>query len=363
MIFFITISFIFLSIFWLYSGLTISLKKNKNKNRFSERQIGISVIIAAKNEYQNIKKNIDFWLNLDYKNYEVILVINNSTDESLNYVQNIKNQKLKVIYLENTPNDWSPKKYALTKGILSSDNEYIVFTDADCKPVSNQWLKYYNQAFLNGKEIVIGLSPYITTQKGILSLLIQWETFFTAYLYTFTAILQKPYMCVGRNWGLKKEVFFQEKGFEKHKNILGGDDDLFIQNLEKNYLIEVLLEPNSQTISEPKNHFNDYIIQKKRHYSASKYYKFKSKFLLFILNFMQFINLFWILHVNYILKNENLLLILCLMKLFKFTAIQIFAHKTDFKISALNKLLGEYLLVLFQIVILPYSFFQNNRWK
>lgn len=362
MTFLLFISFVSLTIFWLISLAVIIFKKKPIEINTENLELGISIVIAAKNEYVNLKNHLDYWLDLDYTNYQVIIVINNTNDESYKFLQNIKNHKLKVINLESTPIEWSPKKFALTKGILNADYEYIVLTDADCKPLSNQWLKYYNTSFQNGNQIVLGLSPY-ASKKMWFNCLIEWETFFTAYLYSFTALLQSPYMCVGRNWGFKKDIFFQEKGYEKHKNVLSGDDDLFIQNLEKKYKFDVLFSPASQTISNPKTQFIDYLKQKKRHYSASKYYKLTTKFLLFTLNFMQFISLFWIFNTINILENKILLLSLCLMNFVKFTSMQIFTHKTGFRIPMIFKFFGEYIFLMFQIIVLPFSFSKSKQWK
>lgn len=361
MFFLLFFSFSYLIFFWGFLAYIIYRKKDIGSS-FNE-ELGISVVIAAKNEQNNISSNLQAWLNLDYTNYQIILVINNTTDDSYLITQNFKNQKFKVINLEKTPTDWAPKKFALTQGVLNADYEYIVFTDADCKPISSQWLKYYNAAFQKGNEIVIGLSPY-KKNHSFINGFIQWETFQTAFLYSVFAILQKPYMCVGRNWGLKKEVFFKEKGFEKHHKILSGDDDLFIQNLENQYSIEVLLNPDSQTVSNPAIHLKEYWRQKKRHFSASKHYQLKTKIFLFIHNFLQLISFFGIIHTNFLLKNQILLLLLCLMNLIKFSAIQVFTQRTHFKVPFLYKIVGEYLLFLFQVAVLPYSLFKKNHlWK
>jgi hypothetical protein len=108
---------------------------------------------------------------------------------------------------------------------------------------------------------------------------------------------------------------------------------------------------------------NDYLKQKQRHYSASPYYKLPSKILLFSLNFMQFMSIFWIFNPYWICENKNLLLFLCLMNLMKLTSIQIFIHQTCFKLPVLFRLLGEYILLCFQFWILPYSIFKAKEWK
>lgn len=46
-------------------------------------------------------------------------------------------------------------------GIKGASNEYLLFTDADCKPSSNEWLKNMMQHFINDNtEIVLGYGGY-----------------------------------------------------------------------------------------------------------------------------------------------------------------------------------------------------------
>ncbi len=355
------ISFVFFILFW-GTGLILITKKIKISSLNTNNERGISIIIASKNELDNLKKNLPYWLDLDYSKYELIIIVNNSTDQSYNYLKSIQALRLKVLVIDDIPNEWSAKKYALNQGVLNSKYEYIVFTDADCKPKSNQWLKYYNHSFQKGNEIVIGLSPY-QNYSTILNGFIQWETFFTAYLYSLSTILGKPYMCVGRNWGLKKEVFIKENGYKKHFNILSGDDDLFIQNLRDRYKTDILLAPNSQTLSEPKKLWKEYILQKKRHYHVGKYYQLKTKSLLFIFNILQFISFIGVIESILFWKKPILLLTLCFMGLVKYAAINVVTPKIGFKIPLIHHFLGGFLLFLFQLILLPFSFTRLAIWK
>jgi len=357
---FLLIIFLSLTFFWAFCGFII--KKKSYKVLQNTGELGISIIIAAKNEIENLQKNLKTWLNLEYDNYELIIVVNNSSDESYGWLLNQVHTKLKVINIPRTPEGISAKKFALTEGVKASQYPYIVFTDADCIPVSPQWLNYFNQSFQNQNDIVFGISPY-KQYSTLLNGFIQWETFFTAVLYVTAALINKPYMAVGRNWGMRKEIFFKEKGFEKHLNIPSGDDDLFIQNLQNTYPIDVLLYKNSQTVSEPQKSWSTYLHQKTRHLSSSKFYPFKTKFKLFILNFIIFSSYFYIIQINIIFKNKILFLTLCLMYLTKFISIYTIRKIIGMQIPILYYFVGDIVLLMFQVMILPISYLKKITWK
>jgi hypothetical protein len=97
------------------------------------------------------------------------------------------------------------------------------------------------------------------------------------------------YMGVGRNLSYKKSVFFRHKGFSAHNHVPGGDDDLFINKAATKKNTTIVIDKDSFTLSEPPNDWKQWIRQKKRHYTTSKYYKPLHKFLLGLYAFSLFL--------------------------------------------------------------------------
>ena len=60
------------------------------------------------------------------------------------------------------------RSYYVTIGIKAAKHEHLVFTDADCYPQSDHWLKQMIQGFNENKEIVLGFGPY-ENQKGLIN--------------------------------------------------------------------------------------------------------------------------------------------------------------------------------------------------
>jgi biofilm PGA synthesis N-glycosyltransferase PgaC len=243
----------------------------------------VSVIICARNEQKNLQENLSLVLEQDYPDYEVIVVNDCSNDDS-KYVLDefaLKYPHLKIVTIAEHERFRHGKKFAVTLGIKASGNEYLVFTDADCRPASNLWLARMQQNFSENAEIVIGYSPY---QKfsGLVNKMIRFETFYTALNYFSFALRGMPYMGVGRNMAYTKSLFFKGKGFASHMHILSGDDDLFVNQHATKINTRIEIHPDTHVWTDPKRTFSAYIKQKRRHLGAGKAYKAAHKRTLFV---------------------------------------------------------------------------------
>lgn len=238
----------------------------------------LSLIICARNEYHNLEQNLPAFLTQDYPAFEVVVVNDCSDDESdmLLLGLSAQYQNLKVVTLEEHIRFKHGKKFAVAMGIKAASSEFLVFTDADCVPASNQWLKHMQQAYYNETEIVLGYSPY-TKFRGLLNAFIRFETFNTALNYLSFALAGKTYMGVGRNMSYRKALFFKKKGFASHMHIPSGDDDLFVNEHASANNTEICIHPDAQIWSEPKRTWRSYWKQKRRHMGAGRAYKAADK--------------------------------------------------------------------------------------
>jgi glycosyltransferase involved in cell wall biosynthesis len=248
-----------------------------NAENYSD-QLPISIIIAARNEYANLEKNLKSILEQDYPNFEVIIVNDCSWDESqklLEYYQEVY-PHLRICELKEQEKYPTGKKFALTMGIKAASNNQMIFTDADCKPASNQWLNLMASKYNNGKSLVLGFSPY-TFQSGFINLIARFESAITALLYFSAAIHKNAFMGVGRNLGYTKELFFKQKGFAWHQHLISGDDDLFVNRAATSTNVAIQLDPASFMYTESKKTFSDWYSQKTRHNATGKFYKASHK--------------------------------------------------------------------------------------
>lgn len=238
----------------------------------------LSVIICARNEAQNLQKNLPVVLAQDYKDFEVVVVNDCSSDNSQEILQDMSARfpHLRVVTIKENKKFKHGKKFAVTLGIKAAKHEHLVFTDADCLPASPRWLQHMKNHFLGCTEIVLGYSPYLCL-PGVLNKFIRYEAFLTALNYISLALNKNPYMGVGRNLAYTKSLFFSGKGFASHMHILSGDDDLFVNQHATASNTAVEIHSDAHVWSSPKETFKDYIKQKKRHLSAGANYKAKHR--------------------------------------------------------------------------------------
>jgi len=210
-----------------------------------------------------------------YTTFEVLVMDDRSTDGTVAYLENdiADLNRVRFIRIDKEHEHITPKKYALTIALKKAVYPVVLLTDADCRPTSSNWLAgMVGPLADNDKTIVLGFSPY-ECRPGLLNRLIQAETLFTAVQYLSLSLAGWPYMGVGRNLAYRTRTFFANKGFYTHKNVLGGDDDLFINQVATGRNTTVCLDPATFVWSKPKETWADWRIQKRRHLTVGKYYK------------------------------------------------------------------------------------------
>ncbi|WP_299115195.1 glycosyltransferase [uncultured Winogradskyella sp.] len=351
-------------VYYLTFLFSFSIKRLESRLK---KHIPVSVIICAKNEAENLKQNLPLILNQDYTNFEVVLVNDSSSDETFEVMKQFEanHQNIKLVDVKTIEVFWGNKKYALTLGIKASTYDFLVFTDADCKPKSNKWLAHISSKFSNQKAIVLGYGAYAKKRFSLLNHLIRFETVMTALQYFSYASLGIPYMGVGRNMAYRKELFFNNNGFNNHMSIKSGDDDLFINEVADNKNTIICTSTESFTISEPKSSFKDWIIQKRRHVSTANFYKTKHKLLLGLFYASQF--LFWVLGTLLFVLVYDWMWVVALITL-RFIVQLISLGFAAKKLDEVNLILLTPFLELFLITAQLSIFIANlistpNHWK
>lgn len=254
----------------------------KHKQKDHTRTHAVSVVICARDEAGNLARNLPGALIQEYPTtHEVIVVNDNSFDDSKYVLEELKKtyRQLQVVELTQEAKMIPGKKFPLSIGIKTAKHEILLLTDADCVPASECWIDSMQAAYDDDTEIVLGYGAY-HKKSGFLNAIVRWETFQSAMQYFSYALAGVPYMGVGRNLSYKKAVFFRHKGFSAHNRVPGGDDDLFINMAATKKNTRINIHPNSFTLSHAPVKWDQWLAQKKRHYTTSKYYKPLHKFLL-----------------------------------------------------------------------------------
>jgi len=351
--FFFTVFVIVVGVQILYYNGLFAFFSFSRTPKTKQKSPSVSVLIACKNEAQNIKKNLPFILRQNYPNFEVILIDDASTDNTLEVMRffEAQNDKIRIVSLPQTDSYTGNKKNALSKAIQVAQNEYLLFTDADCIPSSSLWIQHIANSFTANKNLVLAYGAY-KKETGLLNKLIRYETLLTAWQYFSYTKLGLPYMGVGRNIAYSKSLFNQANGFEQHQHIRSGDDDLFVSQIATKSNTALCCKPSSFTISEPKSNMTDWIKQKRRHITTATSYSLSHQLSLGLFYLSQFF--FIVLPLLFVITHyrlEDVLGIVVLRYLFYYVSLIPAAYKLEEKDLILYAPLLETSLVLIQMRI------------
>ena len=334
----------------------------------------VSILVCARNELDNLRQLLPLLLKQDYPaGFEIVLIDDRSRDDTYLYAQQLTQyypEKVRLVTITGTPEGFSPKKYALTLGIKASRYARLLFTDADCIPATNQWLRLMQRGFgpagaQPAADLVLGFSAY-TAAPGFLNQLIRYETLLTAAQYLSFGWRGWPYMGVGRNLAYTRACFTATKGFASHIRQLSGDDDLLVQDaVRQGQRVAVVADPSAHTLSAPADTWAGWWRQKRRHLSAGRAYRLADRLRvgLFIMA-----NLFFYLSTIVLLFSHNnwvSLAVLFALRTLVMGAVYVrFSHRLHQPVSvALLPLLDAAYFI--QYLALGTSLFLNRtlRWK
>ena len=254
-------------------------KKSQISNLQSQIAEGVTVVLCAHNESENLSNYLQALLTQDYPTYEVIVVDDGSEDSTREIVERYMTHdpRVHMTFVPYGARVGSTKKLALTLAAKAAKYDYLLLTDADCVPESNQWIRSMMSGFASGKDIVLGYGAYFE-EKGFINRLVRYDTLFNGLHYLGAALCGHPYMGVGRNLAYRKSLFFESGGFTHLMTNRAGDDDLFINHVATKQNTAVAVNPESYTWSLSKKTLKEWWQQKRRHLSVSPNYKPVTKF-------------------------------------------------------------------------------------
>lgn len=252
----------------------------------------VSVVIAARNEAENLQKNLAAFLEQDYPQYEVVVVNHCSFDETGDVLKAFQQRypQLKVVTLEEQEKYPTGKKFALTIGIKAASYPVLLLSDADCYPASNQWVRQMQKQYLDKTEIVLGYCG-VEKEKSLLNLFIQYDNVRAALDYFGHALTRRAFMGKGGNLSYLRSLFFYHKGFVSHIKHPSGDDALFVNRASTKTNTRISVEAEAFTYTRAKSSWSAWHLQKKRHQSTGKYFKLAD---LFWLYFSGIVHMAWL---------------------------------------------------------------------
>lgn len=270
----------FLQAAWWTFFLIQLWRLKKGQGEFSKTPSQpVSVIIAARNEAENLLTNLPKWLKLLRSEDQLVVINDRSSDDTglvLHAFQERYSQ-IKIVTVNELPSRAITfgKKFALTLGIKAAQHEHLLFTDADCEPGDDRWLEHFACA-LETNPLVLG-NGFVKRDEHFVSELAHFDSLHTAILFQSFAKMGIPYMGVGRSMAYHRALFHSQGGFQKHRSIKSGDDDLFVSSMDR---VDVTSKPEALTWTNAPRSFAAYFSQRTRHSTTSFHYKWFHKLLL-----------------------------------------------------------------------------------
>ncbi|GAB4160425.1 MAG: glycosyltransferase [Winogradskyella sp.] len=257
------IALIFIIVILLYLCLIGSLsygfdKVEDFKLKDLKPRTKFSVIVPFRNEAANLPKLLDSFFKLNYPQtlFEVILVDDDSEDDSMKTIRTVIDTKsfekdftrtdiIKVIKNNRTSN--SPKKDAITTALKMSQYDWIVTTDADCI-LPKYWLDTFDECIQTNQPNCV-VAP-VTYSDGS-SFLKRFQILDILSLQGATVGgfgLKLPFLSNGANFAYRKAAFQAVDGFSGNNNLASGDDIFLLEKLKKIDLKKILYLKSDQAI-------------------------------------------------------------------------------------------------------------------
>ena len=246
----------------------------------------VSILIAARNEEENIGRTIDAILSQNYppSQIELIIVDDHSTDRTAEIVQSYADRGVKLLQLHIGDKLNSYKKYAITKAIELAKGEIIVTTDADCSMGPN-WIKTIMAYFDTHDSYLVSSPVAYSEEKSRFERLQTLEFLYLIGLGAAGIGNGNPTTCNGANLAYRRDVFFEMGGFKGIDNLASGDDELFLHIVAEKYADRIgFCKANDAIVyTDAKPDLASFISQRKRWASKSTKYKDKKVIVLGIL--------------------------------------------------------------------------------
>jgi chlorobactene glucosyltransferase len=222
----------------------------------------VSIIVPARNEQDNIERCVLSLLAQDYPSFEVIVVDDNSTDNTLRIVKDVKSRvkglsedssssihRLKIITITEKPVKWTGKTWASEQGYLQSTGNVLLFTDADTyymnKDTISQTVSYMQKENLG---VLTGL-PFIELRDFWSKVTMPLWNHFSILLGANTGAMNNPrskaaYL-MGSFFLIRRKVIEDVGTFRSVRNAIQEDRELGMRIKKAGYNMKIVRIDNA----------------------------------------------------------------------------------------------------------------------
>jgi len=199
-----------------------------------QSKTAFSILVPFKNEAENLTLLLKSLKKLNYPSelFEIIMIDDNSDDNSVSIITNFDLPNIQLLSTKNTSKQG--KKEALELGVSQAKNDWIITTDADCQ-LPPDWLLAYNTAILQSDTKMV-LAPVAFFDNASFIGQLQHIEFLSLQAMTIAGCAWgKPFLSNGANLGFLKTAFQQVNGYKGNKHIASGDDVFLLEKFQQTF--------------------------------------------------------------------------------------------------------------------------------
>ncbi|HLT86007.1 MAG TPA: glycosyltransferase [Sphingobacterium sp.] len=238
----------------------------------------VSVLIAARNEEDNIARTLDCIVNQDFPKelLQIIVVDDHSTDNTAAIVASYASRGVTLLQLNEGDKLNSYKKLAISRAIAQASGEIIVTTDADCR-MGTSWLRTVVSYFEETGAYMVSSPVAYSEEKSYFERLQTLEFLYLIGLGAAGIGNKNPTTCNGANLAYRRDLFYEMGGFNGIDNLASGDDELFLHKVAEKYVEKIGFCKSKDAIvyTDAKATLSGFISQRRRWASKSTKYRDK----------------------------------------------------------------------------------------
>ena len=350
------ILFVILFLIGILSVLIIFVTKDELNAKEDEPLV--SILIAARNEEENIIDCLKSIKKLSYGNYEVWIGNDKSEDSTQSLIENFIKDKpnFNLLNIENNLGEAKGKSNVLAQLAHKAKGDYFFITDADIA-VPENWIQNMLSAFKKNTGIVSGFT--VTEAKGFLAKMQRIDWAYAMGMVKVVSDLGRPIVGIGNNMAVSREAYFSTGGYENLHFSVVEDYQLFTEITKNGYGFKNLLNTEICATSQPINDFPTLLKQRKRWMFGA----FQLPFQVLIILVLQ--GLYYSLAVALLFINPLQAANLIVFKMFvQAIFIKSVFNKISQKVSFFSLVLFElYQLVLSTVSLINYFMPNKIEWK
>ncbi|MFA4867072.1 MAG: glycosyltransferase [Pedobacter sp.] len=239
----------------------------------------VSVLIAARNEAENIAKTIEDLIaqRYDKELTELVFIDDHSTDDTAEIIRSYASSGVKLIQLNEDQPLNSYKKKAIQTAIAAASGTLIVTTDADCR-IGPEWLSTIVSFYEDHNYKMISSPVTYFEENSFFERAQTLEFLYLIGLGASTIGNKKPSTCNGANLAYERDAFYEVGGFKGIDDLASGDDELLLHKMAARFENGIGFLKNEAAVvyTHPKATLKEFIQQRKRWASKSTRYKNRS---------------------------------------------------------------------------------------